>query len=562
MTGNDTVLVFKKAVKAFLSLRLLVTPLVRELMFVTGMWQPKAEAEDKAVDDFVKVLRGQGEAMPDKGPNILLEGHLAEYGPNYLFRTGLAAKAIQSSAGGGDIDIVVNGFSYQWQTAVKAYRPFGISNWIFLGRKFLLLSPVLFLFAHLRTAWSFLRMEYPCQLLNIHMGGIKAGDLIYDEVLRTTRQPTVRTLNLDAYKVIARSWYYYFQYSCLFSWKRYRYYIATHTAYPEYGLLCRVALREKVTVIETSDIQMSAYDSIGEYDLPTYHQGIHAQIVSELSTNTRSVAERESRARESLRQRLESEIKQMDAQKAYSGRIYQRSELTDALGIEPQQRIGFVLAHVFCDSPHLSSSMLHADYYRWLEDTIDCCADATGITWVVKPHPSAALYGEQGMVEAMVTTRNAANVRVCPGDLNTSSLRYCADVVLTVHGTAGLEYSCLGIPAILAGTPFYAGFGFTHEPQTADEYSAAIKSAAALGRLTEVQLSKALLTFETWERQFDWHNKIVTPEVQAYVWGNGVKRDLTRAYELITTNLREHNPKELKLWHFASSVASGARARD
>lgn len=546
-----------KLLKAAYRLRGHLTPALREMMFLFGVWRPAAPPQDAAASRFAEINKPYWESAAKGGANILVEGHLADYGPNYLFRTGLAAKAVQEALGGGHIVVVVNGFTYQWQTAIKAYASFGITKWVFLGRKFMLLGPLLYLLACLLAGMRFLTVRTPQQLLDIHLGGIKIGDLIYDEVLRTTKQPTIRLIDWYVYKVMARSWFYYFQYHWFLSMGRYRYYVATHTAYPEYGLLCRVALQRGITVIETSDIQMSSYDSIGEKDLPTYHQGINAEILLDLKSVNRSVAGRESLAREGLRRRLDSNIKQIDAQKAYSGKTYTPEELRATLNIPADDRIGFVVAHVFCDSPHLSSFMLHADYFRWLESTIECCAESPGITWVVKSHPSCALYGEEGMVEALVIASGATNIHICPNDFNTSSLRTCADVLLTVHGTAGLEYACLGIPTILAGTPFYAGFGFTHEPQTADAYAAALSQAATIERLSEAQISIALQVFEVWERQFDWDNCIVTPEVLARVWGNGVERDLIRAYEILTENLRSNDPKTLKLWRFAGAVVKG-----
>ena len=549
-------------VATVLSVRLLkatLVPRMLEIMSLLRIWRPVVPLHDTQVKRFAEINKQYWASSAEDGPGILVEGHLSEYGPNYLFRTGVAAKAVQSELGGGDIVVVVNGFSYQWQSAIKAYASFGMTRWVFLGRKFMLSDPFIFIFASAMSALQFYRLRTPLQLLNIHLGGIKIGDLIYDEVLRSTGQPTVQNIDWSVYKVMARSWFYYYQYHLVFRMRSYSYYIATHTAYPQYGLLCRVALQRGIKVIETSDIQMSSYHSISESQLPTYHQGVNAEILKDLESGNQSVAEREAVAREGLRRRLDSEIKQIDAEKAYLGKIYTPDELRAALNIPANHRIGFVMTHIFKDSPHLSSCMLHADYYRWLESTIDCCAGSPGISWVVKPHPSYVLYGEEGMVEALVVSSGAKNIHMCPKDLNTSSLSTCADVLLTVHGTAGLEYACLGIPTILAGTPFYSGFGFTQEPQTVEEYAIAVRNAASLPRLTEYQVSTALQVYETWERQFDWNNGICTPEVLARVWGNGVERDLVLAYNLITKNLEANNPKEMKLWHFAREVVSRDR---
>jgi hypothetical protein len=534
--------------------RFFVAP-IKELLFQLRMWRPKALPHVLAAERFSKASRQFWKAVPSGGRKILIEGHLAEYGPNYLFRTGLAAKAIQETFGEGEIIVVVNGFSYQWQTARECYSSFGITKWVFLGRQFLFFTPFLAIVSLIRAAWSFVSISNPRQLIEMKHGGIKVGDLVYDEILRRTKLPTIKSVNLTVFINIARSWFYYYQYHLLFILNSYHFYVATHTAYPEYGLLCRVALQRNITVIETTDIQMSLYRSIGEGNLPTYHQGINLCIRETLIEDERHSVTRETLALENLNRRFNSELDQIDAIKAYSGRVYDKSELLKKLNISPRKKIGFILAHVFVDSPHLSNSMLHNDYYDWLVDTIDCCAESSGSVWVVKPHPSCALYGEEGLIDSLVRDAKAPNIYMCPPDLNTSSLGACADVILTVHGTAGLEFSCLGIPVVLAGTPFYAGFGFTYEPKSMSEYRGIVKNADKLKQLSPAQISSALKVFGVWESVFDWNNPVITSELLSNVWGNGCERNLERAYDILTENLSKTNPRNLKLWKFASEAA-------
>lgn len=544
--------IFKKGKRAY---KLLISPFY-EVLFILGIWRPLSEPHAGAASEFSKLNNAFWDpAVNHSQRSVLVEGHLSEYGPNYLFRTGLAAKALQAFGACGQITIVVNGFSFQWRIARMVYESFGITKWLFLGRKFMLLSPAIALLAAFR-AIPCLGMSEPQKLLEIYHGEIKAGDLIYDELLRKTKRPTVEHVGWDAFVVITRSWYYYYQYQLLFTLKHFDYYIATHTAYPEYGLLCRVALRSGAVVIETTDIQMSCYEVIKKNFLPTYHQGINSEICKAFYSDKKNVGVLEEKAAKSLLRRLDSEISQIDAKKAYSGKVYTKKMLGDYLGIKKIGKIGFIAAHVFCDSPHLSSSMLHSDYYLWLVDTIDSCASAKDINWIVKPHPASDLYGESGIVEALVQNKNASNISICPKDLNTCSLRECADIILTVHGTVGLEFSCLGIPTILAGTPFYAGFGFTYDPSGLSDYRELIANASQLPRLSNSQISIALQVFATWEQQFDWDNPIVNSDLLALVWGNGVTRNLTKAYEMLSKNLSNHDPKNLKLWRYVNSIAN------
>lgn len=527
------------------------TRVIREILYILHLWKPATEPLlDNAVSSFVNVNREFWPDLPATRPRILVEGHLAEYGPNYLFRTALAAKAIEETHHGATIDIIVNGFSHQWVTARKAYKSFGIERWIFLGRKFLFIDPFIISAAFFISCFKYSILKKPNDIIELKLCGIKIGDLIYDQVMRSTKKPTITSLNFSVYKTIVLSIYYYVQYWILFRFNRYDYYIATHTAYPEYGILCRIALRMKVIVIETSDIQMSVYKDDPRFTLPTYHQGINAAIRNELEAAS-GVMEA---GMQRLKKRFESELDQIDTLKAYSGKVYTREDLVKTLKISPDVKIGFILAHIFVDSPHLSSSMLFSDYYTWLSSTIEYCGRSSNMVWVVKPHPSYALYGEVGLVEEMIDNEGGGNIRLCPADLNTKSLLECADVITTVHGTAGLEFSCVGIPAILAGTPFYAGFGFTHEPKNINEYEVMISNAYKIDKLNLEMQAAALKVFSIWEDQFDWNNTIISSHVLARVWGNGVERNIVEAYKLITENLKINNPRKLKLWEFTSSI--------
>lgn len=397
-----------------------------------------------------------------------------------------------------------------------------------------------------------LKLKTPEDILGIEFESIKTGDLIYDDIIRSTKQPTISKINHRVFLEISRSLYYYFQYKNLFKTRIYKYYISTHTAYSQYGLLCRLSLANGAKVIETTDIKMSMFSGISCQSLPTYHEGIKSTIAKELrekSFNQRQVKS----AEHSLNRRLNAEIGESDAKNAHSGKLYARSELRTKRSIPQDNKIIFILAHVFSDSPHISSGMLYSDYYQWLKKTLSICQKSQGVSWIVKPHPSSDLYNEAGLVEKMISDAASDNIHLCPKDLNTKSLEQCADGIVTVHGTAGLEYSCLGIPTLLAGRAFYSGFGFTIDPESVDAYEHHLLTFSDICPLSSEQINNALLVYGIWDQQFDWQNPIVTGEVLSYVWGNDRPRDLPKAYDAITRNISRHDPRHLKLWKFAQS---------
>ena len=528
--------------------------IVKELLFLIGLWSPSKNQDfEETLKKFFIINQKFWNRKKSKEVNVLIEGHLSEYGPNYLYRTALAAKAIEEKTNGATIEILVNGFSHEWKSSAQAYKSFGIDKWIYLGRKLLIIEPILVTLAVFNAGISFLKLRDPKSILDIKIDNIKVGDLIYDQVLRSIQKGTIKKIDFNVYKTMIRSWHYFYQYKLLFFFKNYDYYIATHTAYPEYGILCRQALKNNIIVIETSDIQMSMYDENTRNFVPTYHQGINLSISNDIKRSKIPLDKTYKIAREKLSKRFDNELDQIDSQKAFTGNVYDRESLNKKINFGSNKKIGFVFTHIFVDSPHLSESMLFPDYYVWLEKTLEYCSNSKDVTWIIKPHPSSASYGEKGMVEKMISSVNSSNIFICPDDFNTKSIINCADMIITVHGTAGLEFSCLGIPVILGGTPFYSGFGFAIEPKSIEEYENIIMNANLLSYLSKEKILKALQVFEAWERQFDWNNPIIDSRIQARVWGSGVDRDLKIAYEILNENLKSNDPRELKLWHFVSS---------
>ena len=531
---------------------------ILECLFLIGIWRPAVQSHALNAELFIKINKKYWNNFPKGNKNILIEGYLTEYGPNYLFRVNLAAKALQSVFGGGQSFIIVKGYSHNWSLSRKVCNSFGNAKWIFLGSKFLLLTPLLLLLAGVRAVISFIQIRKPEQILNISFHGIKTGDLIYDQILRFGKTPTVNSINWKVFQVVAQSWYYYYQYNLLFSLRRYHYYISTHAMYAEYGLICRVALKKGVKVIETNDITTFLHENMDDNNLPTYHHSLNKiikNIVSSENLNKKKLATREVRGAKNLQHRLESNIDNIDALKAYSGKIYSKEKLCKTLNINVNDRIGFIAGHIFNDAPHNGKFLLFKDFYEWMDKTLDYCSMAKNINWIVKPHPASKLYEEEGVVEELVRFKNASNIYICPIDLNTSSLRHCADVILTVNGTIGLEYACLGIPSILSGFSCYSGFGFTREPSTATEYCQMIQNCSQLPRLNNMQISKALQIYDIWNEFFDFDNSIITPNVLANVWGSEGPINLKKAYDLMSKNLKYNDPKKLKLWKFVECLA-------
>ena len=129
-----------------------------------------------------------------------------------------------------------------------------------------------------------------------------------------------------------------------------------------------------------------------------------------------------------------------------------------------------MLAHAFSDAPHVGGKLAFDDYYEWLRQTLQRLSANQDVNIFVKPHPSSYMWGERGAVEVLLEELCVTNIHITPNDFNTLSIKSIADYVVTARGTAGLEYSGLGIPAVTCGEGYYSGFDIALEHIDRDAY--------------------------------------------------------------------------------------------
>jgi hypothetical protein len=124
--------------------------------------------------------------------------------------------------------------------------------------------------------------------------------------------------------------------------------------------------------------------------------------------------------------------------------------------------IVLVAAHVFSDAPHAFPNQLYQDYEHWLIETCRHLQRNASANFLVKEHPSAALYNEEGLTERILRSANMEG-HLLSSDVNTGSLFALVDVLVTCGGTAGMEFPCFGIPVVCISRPPYVHMPYVHK---------------------------------------------------------------------------------------------------
>lgn len=527
---------------------------VIEWAFLAKLYEPQWAVDEPLAREFATLNAPHWRSVPvgSRKNGIWVEGHLSQYGPNYLARVAVAAHKLQELHG-LNVTVIFPGYSHEWVAATHMFRSFGLHDFVFLKSQRGLTRTVLDAIASsLIAAFRVQHLRTPDDVLRIDLSGLPAGDLIYDDAMRRAGVPTLSAQWGTIWLVLAAALRYRWQYAALLAGMKPRYLVSTHGAYVEYGLLVRTAIKEGAHVVETTDSLNSVHREMTVTKLPTYHQGIANMIDDELGRfNERSRTELVSQARAHIEKRVSGNLNQVDVALAYRDkRIYSPSALREQLHISDDRPMAFIFAHAFIDSPHISSGQLYRDYYDWLCSTLALVVNIDSCHWVVKPHPSAALYGEQGVVERLVMQAKAPHVHLCPADLNPATVIASACCILTVQGTAALEYACKGIPAIVTGAAFYSGYGFTLDPRSKEQYEQMLSRIAAMEPLQPQYQEAALLVYGLWNRLAGYESNLIDQQVLRKVWGYEGGRDLEAAYRLVLDRMRSTSLCELDIGKF------------
>jgi len=135
-----------------------------------------------------------------------------------------------------------------------------------------------------------------------------------------------------------------------------------------------------------------------------------------------------------------------------------REALCTQFGWPVERPIIAIYAMNWFDTPHAHGMSRFRDARDWMLLTIGAAALNTQASWLLKPHPAEAWYGGDTLSD-VVPADLPDHMRVVNPGLNNTDMIGIADGVVTVHGTAGLEFSALGKPALLAEPGWYGGFG-------------------------------------------------------------------------------------------------------
>lgn len=173
-------------------------------------------------------------------------------------------------------------------------------------------------------------------------------------------------------------------------------------------------------------------------------------------------------------------------------------------------------ANVLGDSLTLGRDIFAASMTEWITKTVQYFAKRTDVQMVIRVHPGEKLVPQaksMGTVvkEALPELPSHIHVIGALDKINTYDLIEIANVGLAYTTTVGLETAMNGRPVISCGQTHYRARGFTLDPNTWDEYYAALEKVLAdipahqlNEKQTEFAWNYAYRFFFEYPRPFPW----------------------------------------------------------
>jgi len=405
----------------------------------------------------------------------------------------------------------------------------------------------------LAAIWKFMIMYLTKDVLSFSYDGVKYGDIVYDTYLKRCSVATIRAIDTRLLRII---------YDCIYRHEIIRKILlsddfdavlVSHQIGIRSGVMLRTAIRYGYKGYLRAGHHLSTLrcfekaDEVYDYEYKPFPEDVD-RVIAVLGPKFNDVYKL-------IFDKQVSGEGDKDGIYAFSkdSKCYNdRESFVREFGLDAQKKNVFVMLHAFNDHPHSHFRwMLFKDYYDWFEKTLDFAKRNSSVNWIFKQHPSIKFYITKDVSFDSLFSNCPDNIIYIDENkqINTRSLVYCADLVVTCLGSAGFELPAMGgIPSLIASDTFYTNLGFALEPKTKEEYFRILSNAQNIKPLTAKQQKRAQASYMyiyKFSRVYMPAFPIATVEderdrnQQSWYWGKVAKLYLT-SEELIKNSVRAY----------------------
>lgn len=293
---------------------------------------------------------------------------------------------------------------------------------------------------------------------------IYVGDIILDSIIRykTEGKFTLKFKVKDHYKWVKICYYDFKKYENAIDKLKPDAITTSHRAYSYFNFTNRICLSKNIPVYSfvrgsINKLENESDDLKSDFDLGK--EGLDKLNAIPIS-----------RIDEYHNKRFKGNLNKLFADMAFQFELVNNDKLLQVLNLRKNFPTVCIMAPCITDSNYFERENLFESYYQWLLETVKLSNIYTNLNWIIKPHPGASYYGEEGLIKEIIENLDLKNLTIVPDSISTLQIFEVSDCITTIRGTSALESFLFNIFPVVSGSNFYIDHLPVIYPQTRSEY--------------------------------------------------------------------------------------------
>lgn len=355
------------------------------------------------------------------------------------------------------------------------------------------------------SGWHWLWTRTKQRRLDFKYKGFTIGHYIYDTYLNSRGFGTVKLFDLRYGRLTWWALRQFYQYLQIFSQRKYEIYFGSEQAYMIGGIPSAVAILKGAEVcyrqFSPTRVSYRFYRKAADLDIYTGHPD-HAKFQAILN-NPAEFQKALVWADQYLKNMFSGqvEISDWNITNAYAQARALPADEYQAIFGGSHKKIVFIFCHILTDAAHGYRQGLFADYEIWLRETLKAAVLRPEVLWILKPHPSEKYYFMRTSITSIYQDfAGYPNIKLFPASASAVAYVDKIDAVLTVRGTAAVEYASMGLFVVTAGRNMFDQDGFEAIPASVKDYKRILLTSEFPRLSTQVQqrAKVSLYTYNYW----------------------------------------------------------------
>ena len=334
------------------------------------------------------------------------------------------------------------------------------------------------------------------QFCKINYNGINIGLSTYDTFIRYTGVSSLNNLNNELIVSLADSMAMCDQIEYLLNTnKKIKISVQSETAFNPLNSFFQICLKKKIEIFARCG---EDYISLRRYtnwkQRHDYRYNISQKIFNEIyACNKKKILKLfEKIYIKNLNSKnfgIDARIKEFGNTKI---KEISKNTLIDKFKWSKKKIVVFFLNHYIDRNFHNGPRVNFQDNYTWTDYILKLIPKINNVNWIIKPHPTEFFYNSKknhkNIIKNLVTKHK--NIKLFPNYLKSSSLLKIADVALTSHGTAGIEYPAFKINSIFVDNSSYSNLNLIKMTRSKKEIVKKLMNINKMKKLTSKQVNK------------------------------------------------------------------------